>query len=519
MKESISFDKNLRNKIRETVKTVAKAVKGTLGPSGTNVGVLSATVLPIIVNDGVTVTKNLKFKDPLKNYILNILKTVSQNTEKLAGDGTTTSITLTEAIILEGLKSIEVNGGQTDIVKGIREATKLVLKGLDENKIVVEGDTLLQVATISANNDQVLGDIISKAFTKVGVDGQIEVTDSSNGETYIEMLPGMSYNSGMESGMFSNTSNSTAEFSDCKVLIYEGKLSSVNPLIEILQETRNENGSLLIIADDYDPMCVEDLVGMKLQSKIRVCAVRSPEYGKAKENALEDIAMATGTKIISRRFGQDIEDVTMEMLGTVTTVKIELDKFNLINDLKGNSDISEKLIALKEESETASGTDKDELLQRIAKLSDSVAVLHVAGDSPIEIAEKKYRIEDAINATRVTMEEGGLPGGGVSLMRVAKGITMPKLENEDQKRGFKILIKALEAPMKTIAYNAGENGDVVLSKVQKKSTFDYGFDAKTKTYGSMVEKGIIDPAKVTKAALTNASSVSQMVLTMNCVIY
>lgn len=522
MQESISFDTDLRKAIKKTVKTLSKAVKSTLGPSGTNVGVLSEISLPVIVNDGVTVAKKIKFEDPLKKYIANILKTVSQNTDNLAGDGTTTATTLAEAIILEGIKNIEAGFSQVNIAKGIREATLLVLKELENKAISVIDDKkmLLQVASISANNDKELGKIISQAFLKVGIDGQIEVKDSSNNKTYVDVIDGMKYNSGFESSIFINTEKGEVVLDECSILLYEGKLKTIDPILVALQEARNTNTSILIIADDYAEQAVGDLTYNKINAGVKVCAVKTPGYGITKENNMDDISEVTGATIISKRFGSAIEDFYVEQLGNTTTVKVNAESFTIINENVDKKLIAKKLVKLKEDlKKEASTTIKDEISERIAKLSNGVAVMYVAGNSPVEIAEKKYRIEDAINATRASLEEGIVAGGGITLLKIGKALKMPKMENRDQEIGFNILIKALESPIKTICKNAGENGDVIISEVLKNKNFNYGYDAKLKVYKDLVKGGVLDPLKVTKAALTNASSVSQMLLTMNCAIY
>lgn len=521
MKESISFDKDLREAVKETVATLSKAVKSTLGPSGTNVGVLSEISLPVIVNDGVTVAKKFKFEDPLKKYIANILKTVSQGTDTLAGDGTTTATTLAEAIILAGIKNIEAGFSQVNIAKGIRAATTLVLKELEQKSISVidNKSRLLQVASVSANNDKVLGKVISQAFLKVGVDGQIEVKDSTSDKTYIEVVNGMKYDSGFESNMFVNNDKSEAVLEECSVLLYEGKLKSIDPILESLKEARNTNTSLLIIADDYSEQAVGDLTYNKVNAKVQVCAVKTPGYGTAKENNLSDISDVTGAKIISKRFGSTIENFTMADLGKTTSVKVDASSFIVMNENIDKKLIAKKVAKLKEDSKKEIGSIKDDIIQRIAKLTNGIAVMYVAGNSPVEIAEKKYRIEDAINATRASLEEGIVPGGGITLLRIGKALKMPEMENKDQEIGFNILIDALQAPIKTICENAGDNGDVIINEVLRKNNFNYGYDAKLRKYKDLVKGGIIDPMKVTKAALLNASSVSQMLLTMNCAVY
>lgn len=522
MQESISFGKDLRREIKKTTKILSKAVKSTLGPSGTNVGVLSEISLPMIVNDGATVAKKVVFKDPLRKYIANILKTVSQNTDNIAGDGTTTATTLAEAIILEGIKHIEAGFSQIGISAGIREATLLVLKELESKAIDILEDKkiLLHVASVSANNDKQLGKLISDAFLKVGADGQIEVKDSVSDKTYIEEVNGMKFNSGFESNMFVNTDKSEVHLDDCRVLLYEGKLTSIDPIIDSLKEARTNNTSLLIIADDYSVEAINDLTYNKINAKVKICAVRSPGYGMAKEHNMEDIADVTGATIISKRVGSSIDEFNCNLLGKASSANVDANSFSLINSGVDKAIISKKISNLKIELKKESSIGlKSELLNRIAKLSNGVVVMYVSANSPVELVEKKYRIEDAINATRAALEEGVIPGGGVALLRIGEELKRTKLSGTSQEIGFNILLKALRAPIKTICDNSGSDSSIVIFEVLKSKNFNYGYDARIKKYKNLVTGGVVDPLKVTKAALTNASSVSQMLLTMNCAIY
>lgn len=523
MQESISFDKELREAIKETTEILAKAVKGTLGPSGTNVGVLSEINIPTIVNDGVTVAKKPMFKkDPLKKYIASILKTVAQNTDNIAGDGTTTSITLAEAIILEGIKNIDSGMSQIDLSKGIRTATIAVLKELEKKKVsVLNNDKmLLHVATISANNDKELGKIISKAFKEVGVDGQIEIKDSTDDKTYVELVNGMKFPSGSESNMFYNTDKSETFFEDSYVLLFEGKMTTIDPIVPALQEARNENKGILIVCDDYSEEALNDLTYNKINAKVKISAVKSPGFGEDKDKNMEDLADVTGASVISKRFGSSLDNFATDQLGNATMVRVDSSSFTLMNENLDKKLIDKKISKLKDDAKKEQNKNlKEEILDRVARLANGVAVMYVAGNSPVEIAEKKYRIEDAINATRASLEEGIVPGGGVALLRLSDSLKMPEMENRDQEVGFNIIVKALQSPIRTISENTGASPDVVVSDVLRKNSFNYGYDAKSKKYGDMVKAGIIDPVKVTKAALTNASSVSQLLLTMNCAIY
>lgn len=528
MKESVSFDSELIQTIKSSVVSLAKAVKSTLGPEGTNVMVLSEVKLPVITNDGVTVAKSYvtslgeKYPDNLNTRISQLINNVSKNTERIAGDGTTTSITLSESIILEGLKYKEAGFSSVNLVKGIQQATLDVLEKLETKTLSVLDNEklLLQVSSISANNDNELGKIISEAFLKVGVDGQIEVQDSETDQTYIEIVNGVKYDSGFESNMFINTDNSDCLLDECKILVYEGKLKTIEPVVNLLRDAKNENTSLLIIADDYSEEAISDLTYNKVNAKVKVCAVRSPKFGKAKEVSLEDIATITGATIISKRYGTDLDKLDSSMLGLANTVKIDQNSFYIINENVDKSLVTSKIIKLKEDLKKANeGTEKTELEERIAKLSNGVAILYVSGNTPVEIAEKKYRIEDAINSTRASLEEGVVPGGGVTLLNISKELSASDEQNESKKLGYKLLLKSLEAPIKTICKNAGDNGDIVISKIEQNPNFNFGYDAKSKTYGDLVDLGILDPKKVTRVALQNASSVAQMILTLNCAIY
>ena len=510
MNNKIIFDEDLRNAIKLTTETLVKTVKSTLGPSGTNVGVLSELMLPVIINDGVTVAKKVSFEDPLQNYIAKILKTVSQNTENIAEDGTTTSLTLAEAIIIAGLKNIELSFSQIDIAKGIRVATLDVLDELNKRKRSLKNNKkiLRQVASISANNDNELGKIIADAFSKVGPDGQIEIKDSQIEKTYVEIINGMKYASGYESNMFNNTDKNSVHFENCKILLYEGRLLDLAPLTKILKELREKDIPLLIVADDFSKEVMEDLVYNKLNGGFKLCAVRAPGYGAEKDFNFDDIALISKAKVVSKRFGLKIEDLKMEFLGEVSDIKVGFEDFTLINTEADKKAVSEKIKVLKEDlKKELSKNSKSEIADRIARLSNGVAIVYVHGDSPVEVSEKKYRIEDAIGATRASLEQGIIPGGGVTLFNISNSLVAPS-----------ILKDALKAPIETICINAGEKPDIILHNIKNSTQKNYGFDAKNKEFGDMIEMGIVDPVKVTITALVNASSVSQMILTMNSVV-
>lgn len=440
---------------------------------------------------------------------------------------TTTATTLTEAIILDGLKYIEAGFSPVNIVKGIHEATKQIITELETKAIPVVGnkDLLLQVASISANNDSELGKIISEAFLEVGPDGQIEVKDSTNDTTYVEVVNGMKYSSGFESNLFVNSDNGTVKLDNCSVFIYEGKLLDLQPIEDLIKDAVNNETGLFIIADDYGPNVIDTLSNIKIQHKLKVCAVKSPGYGVQKENDLEDIAFITGTQIVSNRLGVDISESSSETLGLADII-VDKESFTIISETVSKEELDQKIKTLKDKAKTANKTEKSELLERIAKLSNGVAILYVAGNSPVEIAEKKYRIEDAINATRAALEEGVVLGGGVTLLRLSEELKTPKpdfslsgKEMEEREIGFNVLKQALKAPILTICSNADVKGDIIIDTILKSEEDNYGYNVKARRFGNLIEAGVIDPKKVTKTALTNASSVSQMILTLNCAIY
>lgn len=516
IKESIVFDSELRSAIKQTTEIFAKAVKGTLGPKGTNVGTLSQLKLPVVLNDGVTVAKNLNFKDPLSKYIANILKTVSQNTEKEVGDGTSTSITLAETIILEGLRNIEVGFSQVDVSKGIRLATIDLLKSLEEVKI--DARTMLEeVATISANNDREIGKLVAQIFDKAGEDGKVNIENSYDSQTRVETIEGVKYDIGYESEVFSNTADKKTVFENTFVLLYEGELKSMHVILQLLQDINDANESLIIIADSYSEGALMDLINARRTNGLNICALRSPGYGQMKELNMDDLSLITGAPIQSNRFGRKLE--TLQKNDLLKVDKITVGKDTMVIENK-NKDLTGVIAELKSKEKTETDPNvKSELKERISRLSEGVATLYVGGNSPMEISEKKYRIEDAIGATKSALEEGIVPGGGITLFRLGKSLEMPKMKNRAEEIGYQIVVLATEAPIRTILMNAGQKPDIIMSQILGDSNFNYGYNANTNSYVDMVEDGVIDPLKVTKSALTNASSVAQLLLTMNTCIY
>lgn len=511
-KDRIVFDKDVKIAIKKVLGTIAKAVKGTLGPKGTNVGLLDNTHLPMIVNDGATVVSQVNqcFQSDLDKYISKLIYSESRATDREAGDGSSTFITLTEAIVNKGLQLIEAGYSNVDVVKGIKEATKVVLEELENKATPISDELLVKVATISANNDEELGKLIGDAFSKIGVHGQIEVEPSLD-ETRVEFVEGMQYKSGYMSQSFVNQPDSKVRFENAKILIYEGKLKSIEEIMSVLRTIANNGDSLLIIADDFSETSIQDLSSNKLNAGLKVCAVRSPGYGEVKEWDLEDIALITDTNIASRRFGLEINKVTYEHLGEAKNITVTSDTFSIVVDEKSN--IDEKLDELKVKAESLDGNLKREVLDRIARLTSGIAVLYVGGSTPTEITEKHLRIEDAINATRGALEEGILPGGGIALLKVSKS-----LSDETKSLGYKCLLESLEEPIKVLSRNSSVSGDLNIQEALK-GEFEYGYNAKTDSFENLIEAGVIDPKKVTRVTLEKASSFSQMLLTMNCIVY
>ncbi len=512
MKERIVKGHKLRKEILETSELLCGAVKSTLGPMGTNFGVLDLINLPDIINDGATVANSIKFEDPLKQYIANIIKTVSKNTDSLADDGTTTSLTLTDAILKEGIKYINAGFRQIDLVTGYQKASKEIISLVESKIIPVTNELLNHVATISANNDPELGKVISDAFIKVGVDGQVEIVPSKTNQTYFESIGGMTYNSGYEHNLFVNEPiKQTCKFENPSLLIFEGKINSVSEqLQEVLTVARNNNQPIIILADEFDPTFINDLTYIKLNNHVKVAAVRSPSYGKEKVDNLSDISFISGATTINKE-----QDIDVSILGQLDSAVITKDTFTLVSD----TDTKERASLLKEQLKEVKGNEKDELQKRIARLNNGIGTLFVGGSTPMEVSEKIYRVEDAINATRGAMEMGILPGGGITLLKIAKEINLPDLNNTGEELGFKLLLTALEAPIRTILENGGIKPDLVIDQILKQEDFNYGYDLKNDKFGNLVDLGVIDPAKVTLAAFKSACSVSEMILRMNGCIY
>ena len=505
MKELIIFDKDVREVIKETVGIMARAVKSTLGPKGNNVGVFSDTMQPNINNDGVTVAKRIKFNDEFKNYIADVVKTSSNNTEKLIGDGTSTSITLLEAMVNGAYKYIDAGYLQVSVIKGMRSAMEEVMQLVDEKALPIDDNLglLEKVASISANNDKELGKLIADTFKELGSKASIEIDISQKGHDYVEVADGVKYESGFLSNMFVNTSTGDCVLESPYIFLYEGRLKPEPKLFEVLNEVGQNGDSILIIADDFSEEVKNALTAAKINTKMKVCAVQSPGYGEKKEINMDDLSFLTGADIISKRFGSEMDDLEMGSLGRAARATIDSGNFSFTTDFVSKGQILERV-----------GDDTDK--ERVSRLTSGLATLYVIGKSPIETSEKTYRAEDAINAVRVAMEGGVLPGGGTALYKIAKQMEAPKWTDEAEMAGHRVIMESLTAPIRTILENANENFYQISNQLE--DNFNHGYDAMEGTFGDLYELGVVDPKNVTKAALSSSFSVAAMLIGMNSLI-
>jgi len=516
MAKEIKFDFEAREGIKRGIDALANAVKVTLGPKGRNVIIDKAFGGPQITKDGVTVAREVELEDPHENMGAQLVKQVASKTNDLAGDGTTTATVLAQAIVREGLKNVTAGANPMDLKHGIDKAAKRVIEELEKQAIEVGDDTekIKQVATISANNDETIGELIAKAFDKVGKDGVITVEESKGTDTYVDVVEGMQFDRGYLSPYFiTDTEKMQAVLEHPYILITDKKISSMKDLLPVLEQTAQAGKPLLIIAEDVDGEALATLVVNKLRGTLRVAAVKAPGFGDRRKAMLEDIAILTGGTYISEERGYTLDNVTLDMLGTAERVVIDKDNTTIVGGAGKEEDIQNRIKQIKAQIETTtSDYDREKLQERLAKLAGGVAVLYVGAPSEVELKEKKDRVEDALNATRAAVEEGIVAGGGVALLRAQKALDDLKAENEDEKTGIMIVRKSLEEPLKQIVNNAGEDGSVVVAKV-KEGEGDFGYDVKNGEYTNMLKAGIIDPKKVTRIALENAASVGGMVLT------
>ena len=519
MAKDIKFDIDARDGLKKGVDALANAVKVTLGPKGRNVIISKSFGAPTVTKDGVTVAKEVELPDALENMGAQTVKEVASKTNDLAGDGTTTATVLAQAIVREGLKNVAAGANPMDLKRGIDKSVKAIVNELakQSQKVGDSIDKIRQVAAISANNDEAVGELIADAFKKVGKEGVITVEEAKGTDTYVDIVEGMQFDRGYLSPYFvTNSEKMIAELDNPFILLYDKKISTMKDLLPILEPVAQSGKSLLIIAEDIDGEALATLVVNKLRGALRIAAVKAPGFGDRRKAMLEDIAILTGGTVIAEERGFTLENATVDMLGRAERVAIDKDNTTIVNGAGKSEEIQARVGQIKAQIEvTTSDYDKEKLQERLAKLAGGVAVLYVGAPSEVEMKEKKDRVDDALHATRAAVEEGIVAGGGVALLRARNVLHKIKTENSDEVTGIQIVYRAVEAPLRTIVENAGGEGSVVIAKVLE-SRNSFGYNAKTEKYVDMFRAGIIDPKKVTRVALENAASVAGMILTTEC---
>ncbi len=519
MAKDIKFDIEARDGLKRGVDALANAVKVTLGPKGRNVIISKAFGGPSVTKDGVSVAKEIELEDALENMGAQMVKEVASKTNDLAGDGTTTATVLAQAIVKEGLKNVAAGANPMDLKRGIEKAVDAIVGDLEKQSQTV-GDAIekiKQVAAVSANNDETIGDLIAQAFEKVGKEGVITVEEAKGMDTYVDVVEGMQFDRGYLSPYFvTDSEKMTTELDSPYILLFDKKISAMKDLLPVLEPVAQSGKPLLIIAEDVDGEALATLVVNKLRGSLKIAAVKAPGFGDRRKAMLEDIAILTGGTVIAEERGFTLENATIDMLGTCEKVSIDKDNTTIVNGSGAGDDITARVSQIKSQIETTtSDYDKEKLQERLAKLAGGVAVLYVGAASEVEMKEKKDRVDDALHATRAAVEEGIVAGGGVALVRAKKALSSVETTNADEVTGLQIVERAIEAPLRTIVENAGGEGSVVVAKVMEGKN-DFGYDAKSETYVNLMEAGIIDPKKVTRVAIENAASVSGMILTTEC---
>jgi chaperonin GroEL len=519
--KDVRFSSDAREKMLRGVDILANAVKVTLGPKGRNVVIEKSFGAPRITKDGVTVAKEIELEDRFENMGAQMVREVASKTNDRAGDGTTTATVLAQAIVREGAKAVAAGMNPMDLKRGIDTAVAAVMKDLEKRaKKVGASSEVAQVGTISANGDANIGKMIAQAMQKVGNEGVITVEEAKSLETDVEIVEGMQFDRGYLSPYFiTNADKMVAELDDAYILLHEKKLSGLQAMLPVLEAVVQSGRPLVIVAEDVEGEALATLVVNKLRGGLKVAAVKAPGFGDRRKAMLEDIAILTGGQLISEDLGIKLENVTTQMLGRAKKVIIEKEKTTIVDGAGKKKDIEARVGQIKAQiEETTSDYDREKLQERLAKLAGGVAVIRVGGATEVEVKEKKDRVEDALNATRAAVEEGIVPGGGVALLRAKKAVGRITNENADIQAGINIVLKALEAPIRQIAENAGMEGSIVVGKILESKSETFGFDAQNEDYVDMVEKGIIDPAKVVRAALQDASSVAGLLVTTEAMV-
>ena len=519
MAKDIKFDIEARDGLKRGVDALANSVKVTLGPKGRNVIISKSFGGPQVTKDGVTVAKEVELENELENMGAQMVKEVASKTNDLAGDGTTTATVLAQAIVKEGLKNVASGANPMDLKRGIDSAVSTIISELNKQAKQVgnSSEKIKQVASISANNDNTIGDLISQAFDKVGKEGVITVEEAKGTDTYVDVVEGMQFDRGFLSPYFvTNADKMITELENPYILLIDKKISNLQEVLPILEPVSQSGRSLLIIAEDVEGQALATLVVNKLRGGLKIAAVKAPGFGDRRKAMLEDISILSGGTVISEERGFSLENADLTMLGTAETVTVDKDNTTIVNGSGKSEDIKARVNQIKAQIETTtSDYDKEKLQERLAKLAGGVAVLYVGAASEVEMKEKKDRVDDALNSTRAAVEEGIVAGGGVALVRTKKALDKLKAENTDELTGIQIVTRAIEAPLRTIVENAGSEGSIVVAKVMDGKD-NFGYDAKREEYVDMLKAGIIDPKKVTRIALENAASVAGMILTTEC---
>ncbi len=519
--KDVQFHTTARDRMIRGVNVLADAVKVTLGPKGRNVVIDKSFGAPRITKDGVTVAKEIELEDKFENMGAQMVKEVAQRTNDEAGDGTTTATVLAQGIIREGMKAVAAGMNPMDLKRGIDTAVTKVVEQIKAAARPVSGsDEVAQVGTISANGEASIGRQIADAMQKVGNEGVITVEENKGMETEVEVVEGMQFDRGYLSPYFvTNPDKMVAELEDCFVLLHEKKLSSLQPMVPLLEQVIQSQKPLLIIAEDVEGEALATLVVNKLRGGLKIAAVKAPGFGDRRKAMLQDIAVLTGGQVISEDLGMKLENVTMDMLGTSKKISINKDNTTIVDGNGDKAEIEARVAQIRQQiEETTSDYDREKLQERLAKLAGGVAVIRVGGMTEVEVKERKDRVDDALNATRAAVQEGIVVGGGVALVQGAKALEGMTGENSDQTAGIAIVRRALEAPLRQIAENAGVDGAVVAGKIRESDDLKFGFNAQTEEYGDMFAFGVIDPAKVVRTALEDAGSVAGLLITTEAMI-
>ena len=519
--KEVKFHSDARERMLRGVDVLANAVKVTLGPKGRNVVIDKSFGAPRITKDGVSVAKEIELEDKFENMGAQMLREVASKTNDLAGDGTTTATVLAQAIVKEGAKAVASGMNPMDLKRGIDIAVDAVVKELKTNaRKITSNSEIAQVGTISANGDKEIGQYLAEAMEKVGNEGVITVEEAKTAETELEVVEGMQFDRGYLSPYFvTNPEKMIADLEDAFILLHEKKLSNLQAMLPVLEAVVQTGKPLLIIAEDVEGEALATLVVNKLRGGLKIAAVKAPGFGDRRKAMLEDIAILTGGTVISEDLGIKLENVTLDMLGRSKKVSIEKENTTIVDGTGAKSDIEGRVAQIRAQiEETTSDYDREKLQERLAKLAGGVAVIRVGGSTEVEVKEKKDRVDDALHATRAAVEEGILPGGGVALLRAIKALDGLSTQNDDQRVGVDIVRRAIEAPVRQIAENAGAEGSIIVGKLREKSDFSFGWNAQTGEYGDLYAQGVIDPAKVVRTALQDAASVAGLLVTTEAMI-